>query len=150
MLSAKYSVRPSSGTGDGAAVRTTGLSKQYGGRQVVDGLDLHVPNGVVCGFVGPNGAGKTTTIRMLLGLVRPTAGGGTVLGEPLHQPQRFLSAVGAMIEGPAFTPALSGSDNLRALAHAGRLPMDRVSWALDTVGLTSRRDDLFHPRHAAA
>ncbi len=65
---------------------------------MVDGLDLAVPAGVVCGFVGPNGAGKTTTIRMLLGLVRPTSGSGTVLAEPLQAPHRFLPRVGAMIE----------------------------------------------------
>ena len=62
------------------AVPTTGLTKRFGDRTVVDDLALAIPSGSVCGFVGPNGAGKTTTLRMLLGLVRPTAGSGTILG----------------------------------------------------------------------
>ncbi|MBI4944706.1 MAG: ABC transporter ATP-binding protein [Actinobacteria bacterium] len=126
-----------------AAVRTAGLTKAYGGRTVVDALDLEVPAGVVSGFVGPNGAGKTTTIRMLLGLVRPTSGTGTVLDEPLAHPARYLGSVGAMIEGPAFTPALSGRDNLLVLARAGGLPTARVPKVLDRVGLGARGDDAF-------
>ena len=106
--------------GTGAAVRTRGLTKRYGDRTVVDDVALDVPTGVVCGFVGPNGAGKTTTIRMLLGLVRPSAGSGSVLGRPLERPSAYLGEVGALIEGPAFTLALSGADNLAALARAGR------------------------------
>ena len=58
------------------ALSVTGLTKRYGGRAVVDHLDIELPSGVVAGFVGPNGAGKTTTMAMLLGLVRPTAGSG--------------------------------------------------------------------------
>ncbi|MEP6560399.1 MAG: ABC transporter ATP-binding protein [Nakamurella sp.] len=126
-----------------SVITTSGLTKVYRGRTVVDSLDIEVPAGVVCGFVGPNGAGKTTTIRMLLGLVRPTSGSGTVLGEPLQAPERFLRRVGAMIEGPAFTPALSGADNLRVLARAGGLPPDRVDVVLDRVGLASRRSDRY-------
>ena len=61
------------------AVVTTGLTKDFGDRRVVDSLDLTIPSGSVCGFVGPNGAGKTTTIRMLLGLIRPTSGEGRIL-----------------------------------------------------------------------
>jgi len=101
------------------AVQTTGLQKSYAGRIVVDDLDLHLPTGVVSGFVGPNGAGKTTTIRMLLGLVRPSAGSGQVLGQPITAPTRYLPQVGALIEGPAFTPSLSGANNLRVLTRAG-------------------------------
>ena len=74
----------------------------------------------MCGFVGPNGAGKTTTIRMLLGLIRPTSGGGQILGGSLGDPASYLSKVGALIESPAFYPALSGRDNLRALARLGQ------------------------------
>jgi ABC-2 type transport system ATP-binding protein len=127
----------------GLAVRTRGLTKSYGGRTVVDGLDLDVPTGVVCGFVGPNGAGKTTTIRMLLGLVRPTAGTGTVLGEPLDRPTRYLPAVGALIEGPAFAPALSGADNLAVLARAGGLALSRIPEVLARVGLADRGRDAY-------
>jgi ABC-2 type transport system ATP-binding protein len=138
--------RPSAaddGPGAGFAIRTSGLTKAYAGRVVVDGLDLELPTGVVSGFVGPNGAGKTTTIRMLLGLVRPTRGSGEVLGEPIDHPARFLPYVGAMIEGPTFTPALSGSDNLRVLAHAGDLPTSRIAEVLDRVGLADRAGDAF-------
>jgi len=125
------------------AVQTTGLQKSYGGRVVVDDLDLHLPAGVVSGFVGPNGAGKTTTIRMLLGLVRPTAGSGQVLGKPISAPTRYLSQVGALIEGPAFTPSLSGANNLRVLARAGHLPTSRIGEVLERVGLGDRGDDSY-------
>jgi len=125
------------------AVRTTGLTKAYRGRTVVDRLDLLLPSGVVSGFVGPNGAGKTTTIRMLLGLVRPTSGDGEVLGEPLGSPTRYLPSVGAMIEGPAFQPALSGRDNLALLARVGGLPVSRVAGVLERVGLAQRGSDPF-------
>ena len=125
------------------AVHTTGLQKSYGGRIVVDDLDLHLPAGVVSGFVGPNGAGKTTTIRMLLGLVRPTAGSGQVLGEPITTPTRYLPRVGALIEGPAFTPSLSGANNLRVLARAGGLSTGRVGEVLERVGLGDRGDDSY-------
>jgi ABC-2 type transport system ATP-binding protein len=127
----------------GVAVRTRGLTKTYGGRTVVDSLDLDLPAGVVSGFVGPNGAGKTTTIRMLLGLVRPSAGSGEVLGHPLGDPRRYLPRVGAMIEGPAFTPTLSGVDNLRVLARAGGLDTSRVPQVLERVGLAERGGDPF-------
>lgn len=125
------------------ALHTRGLTKTYGQRTVVKALDLDVPAGVVSGFVGPNGAGKTTTIRMLLGLVRPTAGDGAVLGHPLARPTAYLSHVGAMIEGPAFTPALSGADNLRVLARAGRIPVSRVGEVLARVGLAERAKDKY-------
>ena len=85
----------------------------------VDALDLRVRRGEVYGFLGPNGAGKTTTLRMLLGLVRPTSGSATVLGEPPGSPAG-LARIGAMVEAPGFYPYLSGRDNLRVLAgHAG-------------------------------
>jgi len=125
------------------AVQTTGLQKSYGGRIVVDDVDLHLPTGVVSGFVGPNGAGKTTTIRMLLGLVRPTAGSGLVLGQSIDKPTRYLPQVGALIEGPAFTPSLSGANNLKVLARAGGLPTTRVGEVLERVGLGDRGQDSY-------
>ncbi len=111
----------------GDAIRTTGLSRRFGERVAVDGVDLSVPRGVISGFVGPNGAGKTTTIRMLLGLIRPTAGEGHVLGESMTHPETYLDRVGALIEGPAFYPTLSGRDNLAALARLGGIPRPRVA-----------------------
>jgi ABC-2 type transport system ATP-binding protein len=85
------------------AVSTAGLTKRFGDRTVVDDVALAIPSGSVCGFVGPNGAGKTTTIRMLLGLVRPTAGSGVILGGELGNPASYLRKVGALIESPRST-----------------------------------------------
>src|ERR687894_280166 len=104
------------------AVSVHGLTKRYGDRTVVDGFDLDLPSGVVAGFVGPNGAGKTTTMAMLLGLVRATSGTGTVLGDPIATPAAYLPRVGAMVESPAFYPALSGHENLRMFATVGGHP----------------------------
>ena len=84
------------------AVRTFALSKQFGATEALRDLDFEVGEGEVVGVLGPNGAGKTTTIRMLLGLIAPTAGSGEVLGADLGQPRNFLHRVGAMIESPAF------------------------------------------------
>jgi ABC-2 type transport system ATP-binding protein len=126
-----------------AAVRTRGLSKTYGSRRVVDRVDLMVPRGSICGFVGPNGAGKTTTLRMLLGLVRPTEGSGEVLGASIAEPQAYLPQVGALIEGPAFYPTLSGRRNLQVLATLGGFSKRRVDEVLEIVELTDRAGDLF-------
>ncbi len=125
------------------AVSVHGLTKRYGDRTVVDGLDLDLPQGVVAGFVGPNGAGKTTTMAMLLGLVRPSAGAGTVLGDGIEHPAAYLPRVGAMIESPAFYPALSARENLRMFATIGRQPADRIPALLDVVGLGERGDDRY-------
>ena len=125
------------------AVSTKGLTKRFGDRTVVDRVDLAIPAGSVCGFVGPNGAGKTTTIRMLLGLIRPTAGGGSILGGSLAEPPTYLRKVGALIEAPAFYPQLSGQDNLRALARLGQLNLKTVAPALARAGLTARAGDKY-------
>ena len=126
------------------AVITSGLTKRYGPLTAVDGIDLHVPRGEVYGFLGANGAGKTTTLRMLLGLVRPTAGTIGLLGDTGGAwPSPALGRVGALIEGPAFYPYLSGRDNLRALAHRARVPRRRVEEMLDLVDLTERGKDRY-------
>jgi ABC-2 type transport system ATP-binding protein len=126
---------------DGFAVRATGLTKRFGDRVVVDHLDLTLPTGSVSGFVGPNGAGKTTTIRMLLGLIEPTAGSGTILGGDLNKPATYLHKVGALIESPAFYPQLSGKDNLLVLARLGRFDSSIIANVLDRVGLLQRSGD---------
>jgi ABC-2 type transport system ATP-binding protein len=123
------------------AVEVRGLTKRYGRRTVVRDLDLRVPNGAVAGFIGPNGAGKTTTLRMLLGLVRPSAGSGTVLGLPLADPTGYLPRVGALIESPALYLRLSARANLRALATLGGIDPAGVDAALAEVGLADRADD---------
>ena len=125
------------------AVMTTGLTKRFGDRIVVDDVALAIPSGSVCGFVGPNGAGKTTTIRMLLGLVRPTSGSGTILGGSLAEPATYLDKVGALIEAPAFYPQLSGRENLKALARLGRLPQAAVDPVLERAGLLARAGDRY-------
>jgi len=126
-----------------AAIDVMGLTKRFGGHIAVDDLSMTVPTGAITGFVGPNGAGKTTTMRMLLGLVRPNAGTGTVLGQPLGEPHRFLHRVGALIESPAFYPSLTGRQNLRFLARLGGVDPDRVDETVSVVGLTGRGDDTY-------
>jgi len=114
------------------------LSKRYREVLAVDGVDIDLPGGVVGGFVGPNGAGKTTTIQLLLGLVRPTSGTATVLGESIEHPERYLRRVGALIESPSFYPALSGRRNLEVLTRLGRLDKSRIDEVLALVELTER------------
>jgi ABC-2 type transport system ATP-binding protein len=125
------------------ALSVTGLTKRYGTRTAVDDLDIELPTGVVAGFVGPNGAGKTTTMAMLLGLVRPTAGTGTVLGASIDEPAAYLPRVGALIESPAFYPALTGVENLRVFATVGNQTTDTIPALLHTVGLEGRGDDRY-------
>jgi ABC-2 type transport system ATP-binding protein len=123
------------------AVETHGLSKRFGSRLAVDGLDMVVPRGAVYGFLGPNGSGKTTTIRMLLGLVEPTSGTRSLLGHAIpREASRALPQVGALVEGPAFHPYLSGRSNLARLDAADlwsdpRTARPRIDAALDRVGL---------------
>jgi ABC-2 type transport system ATP-binding protein len=125
-------------------IATRALTKRYrGGQLAVDGLDLTVPAGSVFGFLGPNGSGKTTTIRMLMGLIEPTSGTATVLGQPMPRETRaVLPHVGALIEGPALYGFLSGRDNLIRYDSADpaadpRTRKARVAAALDRVGLTA-------------
>lgn len=126
-----------------AAIEVHNLSKHYGEMAAVASANFSVPQGTICGFVGPNGAGKTTTIRMILGLIAPTSGSGSVLGYPITEPEKYLSSVGAMIEGPAFYPALSGAENLRVLATLGGFPVERVDALIEQVGLGGRGEDKY-------
>ncbi|HQZ00574.1 MAG TPA: ATP-binding cassette domain-containing protein, partial [Propionicimonas sp.] len=128
---------------DAPAISSAGLSKRFGTQLVVDDLALVVPRGAVYGFIGPNGSGKTTTIRMLLGLVRPDAGECSLLGRTMPDATaEVLPRVGALVEGPAFHPYLSGRANLLRLDAADRrsdpsTASARASAALDRVGLTA-------------
>ncbi|UZX01702.1 ATP-binding cassette domain-containing protein [Arthrobacter sp. CDRTa11] len=125
----------------GLTIETKGLSKRFGHQLAVDSVDLAVPHGSVFGFLGPNGSGKTTTIRMMLGLAAASAGTVSVLG--LEMPGRLhdvLPRVGALVEGPAFYPFLSGAANLHRLDAASRHAAPatrkaRVQNALERVGL---------------
>ena len=125
------------------ALATRALTKSYGSRRALDGLDLTVPTGVVYGFLGPNGAGKTTTMRLLTGLLRPDSGTIEMLGRPFSRSNRHrLFDVGALVESPSFYPYLSGKENLRALASAGpRTPRGRIDEVLEIVGLRDRASD---------
>lgn len=125
----------------GLAIETRGLSKHFGRQAAVDHVDLAVPHGTVFGFLGPNGSGKTTTIRMLLGLAAASEGTVNLLGQEmpgkLHD---VLPRVGALVEGPAFYPFLSGTANLHRLDSASphTIPATRrrrVQQALERVGL---------------
>lgn len=124
---------------------TRDLVKSYGATRAVDGLDLRVPRGSVFGLLGQNGAGKSTTLRCLLGLVKPSAGKVLLLGEAM--PTRrlsVLSRVGALIEGPAFYPYLSGARNLLLLGRLARpagVDEAAVRRALERVGLADRGGD---------
>ncbi|WP_263104015.1 ABC transporter ATP-binding protein [Kitasatospora sp. DSM 101779] len=127
----------------GDVIRTSGLTKRFGDRTAVDGLDLVVPRGSVFGFLGPNGSGKTTTIRMLMGLIAPSAGSASVLGAPMPQSVgAVLPRVGALIEGPALYGFLSGRANLVRFDAADptadpRTREQRVAAALERVGLSA-------------
>lgn len=135
--------RNASGTGTtGLTIETQGLTKRFGHQVAVDGVNLAVPHGSVFGFLGPNGSGKTTTIRMMLGLAAASSGTVSVLG--LDMPNRLhevLPRVGALVEGPAFYPFLSGAANLHRLDAASRnarpaTRRTRVGEALERVGLS--------------
>jgi ABC-type multidrug transport system ATPase subunit len=132
-----------SASDNGLVIETRGLTKRYEDAIVaVDGLELRVRRGEVYGFLGPNGAGKTTTLRMLLGLVRPTAGRASILGAPPGTPQG-LARIGAMVESPGFYPYLSGRDNLRVVARYAGIADERVEAVLGEVGLSARAGDRF-------
>ena len=129
--------------GSTPAITAADLTKIYGERAALSHGNFEVPAGSICGFVGPNGSGKTTTIRMLLGLITPSGGSGTVLGESITHPEKYLPRVGAMIEGPAFYPALSGRENLKVLAELGGFPLSRVDELLEKVDLADRGGSKF-------
>jgi ABC-type multidrug transport system ATPase subunit len=124
-------------------VETDDLTKTYG-RHVtaVRRLNLSVRRGEIYGFLGPNGAGKTTTLRMLAGLVKPTSGSATVLGERPGHPAA-LARIGVLVESPGFYPYLSGRDNLRVLSRYAGVADRRVDAALELVQLTDRAGDRY-------
>jgi ABC-type multidrug transport system ATPase subunit len=126
------------GPGSDLVVETHGLTKRYGADVIAaDALDLRVRRGEVYGLLGPNGAGKTTTLRMLVGLIRPTAGAALVAGHAAGDPAG-LRRVGALIEGPAFYPYLSGRQNLRVVADYAGVRHERVEEVLELVDLRAR------------
>lgn len=121
-------------------IETNGLCKRYGHTLSVRDLALRVPEGSVYGFLGPNGAGKSTTLKMILGLVRPTAGQITVFGKPMNGANRLsiLQNVGSLIESPSYYGHLTGEENLRVVQTLRGLPRSDVSQVLDLVRLTGQ------------
>ena len=126
-----------------AVIETRALTKKFGDRAAVDGVDLVVPAGVAFGFLGPNGAGKTTLIRTLVGLTRATSGELSLLGLPQPAKRReALARVGAIVEEPRFHGHLTGRENLKIVAAArDRAAAGRIDESLARVGLTQRADD---------
>jgi len=125
----------SRGTTAGARIEVRGLTKRFGSFTAVQDLDFAVEPGRITGFLGPNGAGKTTTLRMLLGLVRPTAGTATIGGAAYHDIRDPLLEVGSALESTNFHPGRSGRDHLRVLASTSGLADRRVDELLDLVGI---------------
>ena len=127
-----------------AAIRTSDLTKEFRAVRAVDGLDLEVPRGIVFGFLGPNGAGKTTTIRLLLGLLEPTAGRADVLGfDTRAQAGEIRERAGALLEHDGLYERLSAEDNLEFCARIWRMPPrarhERIKEVLSHFGLWERR-----------
>lgn len=112
------------------------LSKSFGPVRAVDDLSFQVAPGRVTGFLGPNGAGKTTTLRMLLGLVRPTAGAATIGGQSYGQIRRPLRTVGAALEAASFHPGRTALDHLRLYTPQVGVPDARAAQVLELVGLS--------------
>jgi ABC-2 type transport system ATP-binding protein len=125
------------------AIETRGLTKRFGERVAIDGIDLQVPRGSAFGFLGPNGAGKTTMIRTLLGLTHASSGSMQILGLPVpEQRAQALTRVGAIVEEPRFHGHLSGRENLRIIAAVrGPEVHARIAPALARVGLAERADE---------
>jgi ABC-2 type transport system ATP-binding protein len=125
------------------AIETAGLTKRFGERAAIDGIDLRVPRGSAFGFLGPNGAGKTTMIRTLLGLTHASAGSMRLLGYPVpSQRAQALQRVGAIVEEPRFHMHLTGRQNLRIVAAVrGPETYGRIESALSRVGLSERAEE---------
>ncbi len=129
-----------------AVIECKSLTKRFGRLVAVDHLSFTVEQGTVVGFLGRNGAGKTTTLRMLLGLVAPTAGTATFDGRPYRDLPDPLRTVGAILDSAGFHPGRTAEDHLRIQALAGAAPWSRIGEVLELVGLphvASRRVGTF-------
>ena len=115
---------------EGHVLEFTQLTKRFGAVVAVNGLTARVEPGQVTGFLGPNGAGKTTTLRMLLGLIRPTAGTATIGGKPYAELRDPLRTVGAVLEASSFNPGRTGANHLKVYSRAAGLPDARVDEVL--------------------
>ncbi len=124
----------------GHAIEVAGLTKRFGATPAVQDLSFTVDAGRIVGFLGPNGAGKTTTLRMVLGLVNPSAGTATIDGVPYTQLADPIRTVGAVLDGGALHPGRSGRNHLRSYARAAGIGDARVDELLAMVGLTDAAD----------
>jgi ABC-2 type transport system ATP-binding protein len=125
---------------DRTTIELRGLTKRFGSVAAVSDLSFTVEPGQVTGFLGPNGAGKTTTLRMLLGLVTPTAGTATFSGVGYHDLRDPLRTVGTALEASSFHPGRSARNHLHVYAAAAGIPASRVEFVLGLVGLTPYAD----------
>ena len=123
-------------------IEVRGLVKAYGQLRAVDGVDITINEGDVYGYLGPNGAGKTTSLRMMLGLITPTAGTVRLFGRNPIETVYALEGVAGFVEAPTFYPYLSGRKNLQLLAaYDGDGAVGRIEEALETVELADRAKD---------
>ena len=123
-------------------IQTQNLCKRYGNAMRVNRLNLKVPEGSIYGFLGPNGAGKSTTLKMILGLVHPTAGQICVFGKAVNQQNRLdiLKQVGSLIESPSYYGHLTGEENLRIVQMLRDVPERDVRQVLEIVRLQNQKD----------
>lgn len=118
-------------------VSTHNLSKQFGKELAVNRVDLSIPYGAVYGFLGPNGAGKTTTLKMLLGLVHPSSGNVSILGQAMNPQNRLsiLKNVGSLIESPSYYGHLTARENLEIIRSLRNLSKNEIDEVLEIVRL---------------
>ena len=122
-------------------IKTTGLTKRFKQTKVVDDVQLNINKGEIYGFLGPNGAGKTTTIRMLLGLMKPTAGQIEIFGKDFQKHKiETLRKIGSLVEAPSYYEHLSGKENLEVLRKLLDVPKSRIDHVLSVVRLTKDAD----------
>lgn len=123
-------------------IETDSLTKGTGSLMRVNHIDLHIPEGCVYGFLGPNGAGKTTTLKLLLGLLKPTAGTITFFGQKMTAKNRLsiLKHTGSLIESPSFYGHLTGLENLQIIAKLKKVPASEITNVLQTVRLYEQKD----------
>ncbi len=122
-------------------VKTNGLTKRYKNTLSVSNLNMSVNEGRIYGFLGPNGAGKTTTLKMLLSLVRPTAGEIDIMGKRLNSKTRteLLRDIGSLVESPSYYGHLTGEENLRILQTLLDVPKQNIDKVLEIVRLDRQR-----------
>ena len=123
-------------------VETRGLTKKYGGKEVVKDVDLKVPKAHVYGCMGPNGAGKSTTLKMLLGLIQISAGQVTIGGEAVNRKNRiaFLKETGSLIESPSYYGHLTGRENLEIVKTLKKVPEQEITKVLKLVRMEDQQN----------